>query len=132
VAGYFRRIYRENPSFLKATTYDQVLQRWLEDHPGETAVPQRIKDILYNLKSTLLRQAGRKPGRPRAAIQSPGGATSTKRVGLGAAVRRGLEHLEEQIDECLTVGKRLDREGLNDVLVLLRRARNEVVWKLGR
>jgi hypothetical protein len=40
--------------------------------------------------------------------------------------------LEEQIDECLTLGKRLDREGLRGVLVLLRRARNEVVWKLGQ
>jgi hypothetical protein len=45
---------------------------------------------------------------------------------------KGLEALEEQIDECLTFAKRLDREGLQDVIVLLRRARNAVVWKAGQ
>jgi hypothetical protein len=120
------------PLFLKETTYDQVLRRWLEDHPGETTVPQRIKDILYNLKSTLLRQGRKKPGRPRAAMQTGGPGTSPKGRAPGAAVRRDLEHLEEQIDECLTLGKRLDREGLGGVLALLRQARNEVVWKLGQ
>ena len=44
---------------------------------------------------------------------------------------RGLESLEEQIDECLTLAKNLDREGLSSVINLLRRARNEVVWKIG-
>src|SRR5262249_4684434 len=132
VASYFRRIYQEHPSLLQATTYDQVLQRWLEDHPSRTAVPQRIKDILYNVKGTMLRKGGRKPGRSRTALQSAGATASPKRVVSGTAARRDLEQLEEQIDECLTLGKRLDREGLNDVLVLLRRARNEVVYKLGQ
>ena len=44
---------------------------------------------------------------------------------------RGLDALEEQIDECLTLAKNLDREGLANVISLLRRARNEVVWKMG-
>jgi len=42
-----------------------------------------------------------------------------------------LDALEEQIDECLTLAKNLDREGLANVIGLLRRARNEVVWKMG-
>jgi hypothetical protein len=40
--------------------------------------------------------------------------------------------LEEHIDDCLTVAKLLDREGLGHVIRLLRQARNEVVWKLGQ
>jgi hypothetical protein len=43
-----------------------------------------------------------------------------------------LEHLEEQIDECLTAARSLDREGQEHVIRLLRQARNEVVWKLGQ
>jgi hypothetical protein len=31
----------------------------------------------------------------------------------------------------LTLAKNLDREGLANVIGLLRRARNEVVWKMG-
>ena len=41
-----------------------------------------------------------------------------------------LEILELQIDECLDLAKSLDREGLQDVILLLRRSRNEVIWKL--
>jgi hypothetical protein len=44
----------------------------------------------------------------------------------------GLEVLEEQIDECLLAARTLDRQGLESVINLLRRARNEVVWKMGQ
>jgi hypothetical protein len=43
-----------------------------------------------------------------------------------------LEALEEQIDDCLSHAKHRDREGLQEVIRLLRRARNEVVWKMGQ
>jgi hypothetical protein len=36
------------------------------------------------------------------------------------------------IDDCLTAAKKMDREGLDDVIRLLRNARNGVVWKLGQ
>ena len=42
-----------------------------------------------------------------------------------------LENLEMLIDECLTMAKNLDRARLDNVIKVLRRARNEVVWKLG-
>jgi hypothetical protein len=43
-----------------------------------------------------------------------------------------LEVLEEQIDDCLSFAKRLDKDGLADVIGLLRRARNGVVWMAGQ
>jgi hypothetical protein len=43
-----------------------------------------------------------------------------------------LEHLEEQIDEVLMAAKGVNRDDLEEVLVLLRHARNAVVWKLGQ
>jgi DNA-binding MurR/RpiR family transcriptional regulator len=48
-----------------------------------------------------------------------------------ASHAQGLEALEEQIDDCLTVAKHMDRDALDDVIRLLRNARNAVVWKLG-
>jgi hypothetical protein len=42
-----------------------------------------------------------------------------------------LQQLEEQMDEVLGLAKRLDREGLQDVVAILRRARNEVVRRGG-
>jgi len=43
-----------------------------------------------------------------------------------------LEMLEYQIDECLILAKSFDRDALESVISHLRRARNEVVWKIGK
>src|SRR3954468_8763543 len=51
--GYFRRIFKENPKLLKGRSNEEVLQRWLADHPGHTAVPGNIKAHLSNVKSTM-------------------------------------------------------------------------------
>jgi hypothetical protein len=42
-----------------------------------------------------------------------------------------LQQLEEHIDEVLGLAKHIDREGLQDVIAILRRARNEVVRRGG-
>jgi hypothetical protein len=86
--------------------------------------PQRIRGILFNLKSVLRKKRRRrKAARPPA--EEPLQATV---VFLGPT----LETLEEAIDECLTQARALDRVGLEDVIGSLRRARNEVVRLIGQ
>lgn len=131
VSGYFRRVYEERPDLLTTRSNDETLLLWLRDHPGEKQVPERVKQILSNLKSVMRRKArpkrGRKPGvRLAAAVTAPPPPAST---GLP---RKGLQALEEHIDESLTLAKNLDREGLEGVITALRQARNEVVWKIGQ
>ena len=46
-----------------------------------------------------------------------------------AAANPSFETLEELIDDCLLIAKDLDQEGLDLVIRLLRKARNQVVWK---
>ena len=131
VASYFRAIFKENPKLLHTRSNDELLQRWLKDHPGEKEVPSRIKNNLANVKSILRRKSRKKPGRKPA---QPTAATPTfTAVALNASpvFDKRLEQLEEGIDDCLTLAKNLDRDSLGSVIVLLRRARNEVVWKLG-
>jgi hypothetical protein len=128
VSGYFRKVFAENPKLLKTRSNEELLQRWLADHPGEKEVPNRVKQILSNVKSVL-----RKKGRKRARRQEPNHQPTA--VTAPAPVKRSssrLEHLEEQIDECLTAARALDRDGLEHVIRLLRQARNQVVWKLGQ
>jgi hypothetical protein len=127
-SGYFRKVFAEDPRLLKSRSNEELLKRWLADHPGEKEVPGRVKNILMNVKS-ILRKQGRKRGkRQEEKRQHAAGVTPTpvRRIG------RGLEELEEHIDECLTVARLIDREGLEHVIRLLRQARNEVVWKLGQ
>ena len=40
--------------------------------------------------------------------------------------------LEEQIDDCLRSARNLEDEALASVIILLRRARNEIVWMMGQ
>ena len=90
-----------------------------------------MKQNLSNVKSVLRKKLRSKPGRKKG-TRSAGSSTTTAPITeTPRKTIRGLDTLEEQIDECLTLAKSLDREGLADIIALLRRARNEVVWKMG-
>jgi hypothetical protein len=126
LSGYFKTVIGENPQWLDGVgTNKLILERFQADHPSKP-ITGKIKANLANVKS-VLRKDKRKRGGVRA---SPHlfAARSTP----GFAGSRSLPGLEEYIDECLTLAKNLDREGLAHVIRLLRNARNEVVWKMGR
>jgi hypothetical protein len=130
--GYFRRVFQENPRFLGTRSNDEIVSRWLADHPGAKTMPANVQKHLSNVKSILRQKRRKKLGRPKE-VEHDGAvqALSIQPKPIRIAPR-GLEALEEQIDDCLTAAKRLDREGLDDVIRLLRNARNAVVWKLGQ
>lgn len=129
ISGYFRKIFRENPKLLKQRSNDELLSRWSLDHPGEP-VTDRIKQNLANLKSILRKKRRNKRGKGKKAAAPVETALMTMTPAKKAY--RGLEALELEIDDCLTSARTLDREGLEDVINWLRRARNAVVWKLGQ
>lgn len=129
VAGYFRKLFKENPKLLKETSNQKLLDRWSADHPGQE-VTKSIRNNLANLKSVL---RSKKRGRVADRTQGPRDAAHEGRS-LAATVPTGgspLEALEHQIDECLILARSGDPEGLMEVIQLLRRARNAVVWKMG-
>jgi hypothetical protein len=67
------------------------------------------------------------PGEPDAPMTQPAVPVAPEATGTTK-----LDELELQIDECLVLAKRVDREGLESVINHLRRARNEAVWKIGQ
>jgi hypothetical protein len=130
--GYFRRVFKENPKLLVTRSNEELLSRWLADHPGHKAVPPNIQKHLSNVKS-VLRKKGRKKHRKAKPAELDGAVQAVNSKPTPTRITpKGLEALEEQIDDCLTAAKKLDREGLDDVIRLLRNARNGVVWKLGQ
>ena len=80
------------------------------------------------MKSLLRKKLREMTGGPKRESQPVAAASSADAPRQGV---RPLELLEEQIDECLVLAKEVDRDGLASVIALLRRARNEVVWKMG-
>jgi hypothetical protein len=126
IAGYFRKIFEENPKLLKTRSNQELLNRWLMDHPGHRTIPSKVKGALANVKSILRKKRRERARRQEAEPPVLGAAGALKKP------IRGLDLLEEQIDDCLTAAKTMDREGLAEVISLLRRARNAVVWLMGQ
>ena len=110
ISGYFRRVFDDNPGLLDARTNDALLQRWLADHPGESEVPANVKANLANIKS-VLRKKRRKKGGKRAAAEPPRlFQPAAERPQPRRAAAKGLETLEEAIDDSLTLARTLDRD----------------------
>ncbi|MBI3408356.1 MAG: hypothetical protein HY040_08365 [Planctomycetes bacterium] len=126
VMGYFRGVFKSNPKWLRMRSNDAVLQCWLRDHPNFSEVPKQIKNTLANVKSVLRhKRRGRKA---RAAAAANGGPGKSSRK----PIYKGLELLEVQIDDCLSMARSFDSDGLVEVIRALRHARNQVVWKSGQ
>ena len=129
VSGYFRKVFKENPKLLKGRSNDELFQRWLADHPGETEVPKNVKAGLQNVKG-ILRSKRRK--KKKAAALPQNGPLTQQPLRRPGRKPSELETLEERIDDVLTFARSLEREDLEEVRSLLRKARNAVVWKLGQ
>ncbi|MCX7702004.1 MAG: hypothetical protein N2039_14100 [Gemmataceae bacterium] len=132
IQGYFRQILNENPKLLKQRSNEELYRRWLADHPDEKEVPERVKQGLANLKS-LLRKRSRRMKKVR--VQSNGHeATAPVALTVTKAPPRpssaNLFKLEAQIDEALLTARSMDPTGLDDVIKLLRSARNKVIVRL--
>jgi hypothetical protein len=137
--AYFRRLFKENPTWLKGRSNEAVLDRWLTDNPGHKEVPTNIKAHLSNVKSTMRSKKRRRvarhatEGRPNGLLPQTGQATAVtmaaKRKPTGSTK---LDELEYQIDECLILAKHMGRDELHEVISHLRRARNAVVWMIGQ
>ena len=129
VSGYFRSVFERKPHLLDSGSNKELLDGWLADHPGVEKVPNNVKSNLANLKSVLRKK--RRQGKFTrannvAVMEMPAPPAKPTTASL-----RALETLEESIDECLTVARTQDREGLGEVIKLLRQARNKVVWLMG-
>jgi hypothetical protein len=127
---FFRNIFAQNPKLLSTRSNEELIRRWKEDHPGQE-VTKQVQAALANAKSAE-RHKRRKKGRRQKAEAAPTAAAAAHALPKPANPPRGLEALEEQIDDALSLAKHLDREALGDIIKLLHRARNQVVWKMGQ
>src|ERR1700726_49698 len=93
VSGYFRRVFGENPKWLATRSNDEVLARWLKDHPGETEVPEKVRQNLSNVKSVLRKADRKKPGRPKKESLSAE-PTAAFVIAVAATPRKGVRGLE--------------------------------------
>src|SRR4051794_23415337 len=98
VAGYFRKIFQDNPQLLRERSNDALYERWLADHPGHTEVPAKVKGNLQNIKSVLRnkakkRKAARKQAAAQAQAATPTAAVATAPRAQARVATRELEAL---------------------------------------
>jgi hypothetical protein len=126
MSAYFRDVFGEMPQWLNQKSNNELLARYRADHnlADDADVGGAVKQAMANVKSRL-RKGGK--GTPAAKF----GKASSAGFHVPSLGKATLETLEELIDECLVSAKHLDRAGLDKVIGSLRKARNEVVWKLG-
>jgi hypothetical protein len=132
IAPWFRQVFTEQPKLLKIRSNDQVLKMWAAAHPEFKTIPDNVKTGLANVKS-VMRSKSRKRGRPSKSDVAAALAAAPKLSVMETenAAEKGLEKLEIRIDECIADARNLQVKGLDDIINALRRARREVVWKLG-
>jgi hypothetical protein len=126
MTSYFRTLFEQNPSWVTEPSNDLVVARYRADNNlgADAEISKSVRQTIANVKSRLKKGPkvkGRR-GRPPKALAAVGSRTG----------RGGLDQLEEMIDDTMSMARALDREGLGDVIRLLRSARNEVVWKSGQ
>jgi hypothetical protein len=129
ISGYFKKVFKEHPKWLEQKSNALLVERWLRDHPDETEVSDRVKQNLANTKSALRKKLREEAAAPMAFSFPVDEEDEEQEENSGA---HKFEPLEEYIDDCMSLAKTLDRDGLESVIKLLRRARNEVVWKIGQ
>ena len=131
VQGYFRKIFDENPKLLRKRSNQELYDRWLQDHPGQTEVPEKVRQGLSNLKSVMRNRRRRRRRLQKAEAAAAGTPGRRGRPAGGPRGANALIRLESQIDEALLMARQLQLQGLEDVIHLLRAARNRVIVQLG-
>jgi hypothetical protein len=129
-AGYFRKLFEDNPDWLKEGTNAEVIDRWKKDHPGQE-VTDSVRNGLANTKSLMRKKMGigkrrRKRRKGAAAAAEQPAAARTRRAPYAV-----LERMEGMIDDCLTLARQQNSEGLENVVKHLRVARRQVAWEMG-
>src|SRR5207248_4768509 len=126
-SAVFRRLYQSNLNLLKVPGYDELFRLYQgEDSSREIGTSER--QVAANVKSRLRkehkfrRRRGRRAGRARSA----NGAVAPVMTG---PQRVGAAHLalEDAIDDCIFLARRMDATRFEDIVRLLKRARNQLI-----
>jgi hypothetical protein len=127
-SAIFTRLFASNKDLLKVPNIDDVMKMF-QAETGRTPT-DNDRGVAANVKSRLRkklgmrgRRRGRKRGRP-AGTGTMAVAVATPRVSASLA-------LEDAIDDCIYLARKMESDQLADVIRSLRRARNHLIVMTG-
>ena len=125
-SAVFRRLYEGNLNLLTVPEYDELFRQYQgEDSSRKIGTSER--QVAANVKSRLRkehkfrRRRGRRGRRGRMADGAAPVMTGPQRVGAAHLA------LEDAIDDCIFLARRMDATRFEDVVRLLKRARNHLI-----
>jgi hypothetical protein len=124
LSSQIRAIFLEDRRLVRERSNETVKDRWKTKHQ-QKELPKNFDGILGNVKSGLRRKLGIK-GRRGKVVASDGNEPDPANLS-----DRKLSRLGDSIDDCYVAARSLGRKGLEEVALLLKRARNRVVVLAG-
>ncbi len=129
-SALFKRLFESNPELLKVPSIDEVMKLF-EAETGRSATG-KDRGVAANIKSKLRkahglrgRRRGRKRGRP------VGSGNRAAAVAVAAPRASATLALEDAIEDCIYLARKMESDRLADVIKMLRRARNQLILLAG-
>src|SRR5438874_9216984 len=130
-SAVFTRLFESRKDLLQIPSIDEILKLYESETGSSTSLKDR--QVAANIKSKLRKKYGLR-GRRRGKRRGRGRAAAAGvAVAVAAAPRAtaGLLALEDAIDDCIHLARKMESDRLADVIKQLRRARNHLIVMAG-
>jgi hypothetical protein len=129
-SAVFTRLFDSRKDLLQVPSLDEILKLYASETGSNITLKER--QVAANIKSKLRKKyglRGRRGRRRRGRRRAMAGAAP---VAVAAAPRPGaLLALEDAIDDCIYLARKMESARLDDVVRTLRRARNHLILMNG-
>jgi hypothetical protein len=126
-SGLFKRLFMSNKEMLKVPSIDEVIKLF-EAETGRSAT-DKDRGVAANVKSKLRKQLGMRGRRGKKRGRPAGGGSTA--VAVAAPRVSSALALEDAIEDCIYLARKMESDRLADVIKMLRRARNQLVLVTG-
>jgi hypothetical protein len=124
-SGRFKRLFESNKDLLKVASIDEVIKMF-EAETGRSAT-DKDRAVAANVKSKLRRSLGMRGRRRRGGRRGRPPGSGSMAVAVAAPRVSAALALEDAIEDCIYLARKMESERLADVIKMLRRARNQLV-----
>jgi hypothetical protein len=126
-SAVFTRLFDSRKDLLQVPSLDEILKLYASETGSSITLKER--QVAANIKSKLRKKYGLRGRRRRGRRRAMAGAAP---VAVAAAPRPGaLLALEDAIDDCIYLARKMESARLDDVVRTLRRARNHLILMNG-
>jgi hypothetical protein len=128
-SAVFKRLFESNKDMLKVPSIDEIIKMF-EAEVGRSAT---LKDrgVAANIKSKMRKKLGMRGRRKGGKRGRPMGTTNGTVAVMAAPRVSAALALEDAIDDCIYLARRMESDKLADVIRSLRRARNHLIVMSG-